>query len=121
MSNWGYHVSKNLYKVYCLLISAVIFLASCGTKNEPVDPVFENAWVRAVPTGMKMTAGFGRLRNPGPTDIEITAFSSPSFGDVSLHRTELVGGVSKMREVPVLAISAGSDDLPGCDGAMPAL
>jgi len=57
---------------------------------------------------MKMTAGFGMLSNPGPAAIEITSFASPSFADVSLHRTERVGGVSKMREVPALSIAAGA-------------
>lgn len=56
---------------------------------------------------MKMTAGFGVLRNSQQKPIEITAFSSPSFSDVSLHRTELVDGVSKMREVPALKLAAG--------------
>ena len=58
---------------------------------------------------MKMTAGFGILSNPEPAAIEITSFSSPSFGDVSFHRTELVDGVSKMREVPALSIAAGAE------------
>ena len=55
-----------------------------------------------------MTAGFGTLQNPGPEALQIESFSSPSFGDVSLHRTEIVDGVSKMREVPELLIDAGS-------------
>jgi len=57
---------------------------------------------------MKMTAGFGILSNPEPAAIEITSFTSPSFGDVSFHRTELVDGVAKMREVPVLSIEPGA-------------
>ena len=57
---------------------------------------------------MKMTAGFGVLSNPEPAAIEITSFTSPSFADVSFHRTELVDGVAKMREVPVLSIAVGA-------------
>ena len=71
------------------------------------DLTFEDAWVRPLPPGMKMTAAFGKIRNPGSEAIELVSFSSPFFGDVSLHRTELVDGVSKMREVPMLAIPAG--------------
>ena len=55
-----------------------------------------------------MTAGFGVMNNPGSAAIEITSFTSPSFGDVSFHRTELVDGIAKMREVPVLSIAAGA-------------
>jgi copper(I)-binding protein len=68
---------------------------------------FEHAWVRAMPPGMKMTAGFGRLHNTGTETIELVSFASPAFGDVSLHRTEIVDGLSRMREVPSQAIPAG--------------
>jgi len=54
-----------------------------------------------------MTAGFGLLRNPAGESIEIVSFTSPEFGDVSLHRTELTDGVSKMLEVRSLSIGAG--------------
>ena len=91
-----------------LLLGAVILIAGCGPSAEDTGPVFTDAWVRAIPPGMKMTAGFGVLSNPGPAAIEITSVTSPSFGDVSLHRTEVVDGVSKMREVPVLSIAAGA-------------
>lgn len=74
------------------------------------DPrlAFDAAWVRALPPGMHMTAGFGTISNPGGEAIELTAFSSPQFGDVSLHRSETVDGVSRMREVPSLRVEAGA-------------
>jgi copper(I)-binding protein len=76
---------------------------------------FEDAWVRAVPPGMGMTAGFGTLHNNGDADIVITGFSSAEFGDVTLHRTEQADGMSRMREVPSLEVPAGSvvDLAPG--------
>jgi copper(I)-binding protein len=69
---------------------------------------FDGAWVRALPPGMGMTAGFGTLRNSGAKPVEITAFSSPQFAEISLHRTETVDGVSRMREVPTLRVEAGA-------------
>jgi len=63
--------------------------------------------VRPIPPGMKMTAGFGKLNNPGDTTIVFNSFSSPSFADVSLHRTVREEGVSKMREVPELLVAPG--------------
>ena len=71
------------------------------------DLGFDEAWIRPLPPGMKMTAGFGQLRNSGPVAIELTSFASPEFGDVSLHRTEIVDGMSRMREVTSLVISPG--------------
>jgi copper(I)-binding protein len=69
--------------------------------------VFEDAWVRALPPGMKMTAAFGRLHNRSGQLIELERFTSPQFGDVSLHRSETVDGVSRMREVDGLPLAAG--------------
>jgi len=90
----------------CLLV-ALFWLQGCSVAEGEKGLEFNEAWVRAMPPGMKMTAGFGKLVNLEATAVEIVSFSSPMFADVSLHRTELVDGVSKMREVPVLAIAAG--------------
>ena len=90
------------------MLSSGIFLAACGPSQKNAGPFFEDAWVRAIPPGMKMTAGFGKLHNPGPNAIEITSFASPSFAEVGLHLTELADGISKMREVPVLSIASGA-------------
>jgi copper(I)-binding protein len=68
---------------------------------------FDDAWVRALPPGMGMTAGFGRLGNPGEQAVDVTVFRSPAFGDVSLHRTEQVDGVSRMREVGSVTLAPG--------------
>ena len=91
-----------------LLFGLLLSLAAVGCSPAgSTDLAFEDAWVRPLPPGMKMTAAFGKIRNPSSEAVELVSFSSPVFGDVSLHRTELVDGVSKMREVPMLAIPAG--------------
>lgn len=54
-----------------------------------------------------MTAAFGTLNNPGKKPIVFNSFSSLSFGDVSLHRTQSVDGVSRMREVDELRVAPG--------------
>jgi copper(I)-binding protein len=86
---------------------ALMLLGICTAAAADSQLTFDAAWIRAMPPGMKMTAGFGRLHNAGSDTIQLTAFASPQFGDVSLHRTELVDGVSRMREVPALTIAAG--------------
>jgi copper(I)-binding protein len=102
---------KNIKNYSSLVLLVAILLAACGSADENSSLSFEGAWVRAMPPGMKMTAGFGQLRNSGSEVLEISAYSSPSFGDVSLHRTELVDGVSKMREVAELVIDPGGEVL----------
>ncbi len=69
---------------------------------------FEGAWIRALPPGMGMTAGFGTFSNFDAESIDLTEFSSPEFADVSLHRSETVDGLSRMIEVPILHIEAGA-------------
>jgi copper(I)-binding protein len=89
--------------------AAVGFLSwACAVAAGEEELVLDDAWIRAMPPGMKMTAGFGQLRNPGSEAVELTEFTSPQFGDVSLHRTELEDGVSRMREIPSLVIEPGA-------------
>ena len=102
----------------CLIMALLLVVAlnACGPAGQdsgqqaearPAQPVFSGAWIRALPPGMKMTAGFGTLQNETAGDITLVGFSSPAFGDVSLHRTERVDGVSRMREVKHLSLAAG--------------
>jgi len=95
------------FMFFCLLFSMVLSSA-CDQTSDDSGPDFYEAWVRAVPGGVNMTAGFGTMRNPGNEPIHIKSFSSPSFGSVSLHHTELEDGVSRMREIPVLSIEPRS-------------
>lgn len=98
-------MQKNLFRVSALMIMAVFFLTGC--KQAATEPGFDNAWIRAIPPGIKMTAGYGTIRNDTADELVIDSFSSPFFREVSLHRTELVDGVNKMREVENLVIAAG--------------
>ena len=101
------------YRVSTFLL--MVLLASCTPAPEGPELTFDAAWVRAAPPGHGMTAGFGTLTNHGPDAIELVGFGSPTWADVSLHRTELVDGVSRMREVESLTVPAdGSVELaPG--------
>ena len=101
-------MSKLLREAFIQLLVAAVGLWSLALAAEERQLRFADAWVRAAPPGMGMTAGFGSIRNDGPGDVELTAFSSPAFGEVSLHRTEEVDGVSRMRDVPSLTVPAGA-------------
>jgi copper(I)-binding protein len=101
-----------MLKFYRVLAGAfatiLLWLAAGGLAAGEHELAFNGAWVRALPPGMGMTAGFGTLVNSGGEPLEITAFSSPQFADVSLHRTETVDGVSRMREGPTLRVEGGA-------------
>ena len=66
----------------------------------------ERGWARATPT-MPMAAGYGVLRNQCPYPVAVVSVRSPDFGEVSLHRTVQEDGVSRMRAVERLPLSAG--------------
>lgn len=94
--------------LFANLSACLICWIAAGPALAEPQLAFDAAWVRALPPGMHMTAGFGTISNPGGEAIELTAFSSPQFADVSLHRSETVDGVSRMREVPSLRVEAGA-------------
>lgn len=89
------------------LCIVAIFLTACDAGTESRGLEFNDSWVRATPPGKRMTAAYGILENHTSSDVELTAWSSPVYADVSLHTTELIDGVSRMREVPALVIPAG--------------
>jgi copper(I)-binding protein len=67
-------------------------------------PQVKDGWIRLLPGGMPMHAGFGRIDNRCPMPVSIVSASSPAYGSVELHESKLIDGVSRMREVPELRI-----------------
>lgn len=93
------------------LVSAtlsVLSTAAAGAQAAECVPKVENAWIRMPPSAsMPMMAGFARISNPCAQEIVVTGAESLAFGDVSLHESREVDGVSRMREIEVLPIAAG--------------
>lgn len=90
-----------------MLAAGVLFctgalLSSCV---RDCAPRVTDGWVRLVPGGMPMHAGFGRIDNACAMPLAITGASSPAYGSVELHETRTVRGVSRMREVSELRIA----------------
>lgn len=57
---------------------------------------------------MPMLAGFARMDNPCSKPISVVGASSPAFGNVELHETTIVDGISRMRAVSRLQIDGGA-------------
>jgi len=69
-------------------------------------PTVRDGWIRVPPGGMQMMlAGFGRIENRCSATAVIVGARSDAFADVSLHRTSLVDGISRMRAVPELPVA----------------
>ncbi|MFK8030787.1 MAG: copper chaperone PCu(A)C [Gammaproteobacteria bacterium] len=91
-----------------LLLAATLELSACTAPEKPAQPLsVSGAWVRLNPPGSMMTAGYGQFENTGNETIVLTGFSSPQFGDVSLHYTEDVDGTSTMREAGPKTLAPG--------------
>ncbi|MEM6575500.1 MAG: copper chaperone PCu(A)C [Pseudomonadota bacterium] len=82
-----------------------LLLASCTEGGAPLEVA--DAYVRQPPPGMKMTAAFATLSNPGSDAVVLTGASSEGFSSVSIHETALVDGVARMRPVPQLEVGPG--------------
>ena len=70
-------------------------------------PSVRDGWIRLVPGGMPMHAGFARIENGCAKPVVIAGAASPGYGAVELHETRIVDGVSRMRPVPRLRIAPG--------------
>ncbi|MEO0435779.1 MAG: copper chaperone PCu(A)C [Pseudomonadota bacterium] len=75
------------------------------SQSEPAL-VIEDPWVRAMPPGRAMTAGYLRVENTSAYPVQITGVAS-SAGNASLHETRMVEGKSSMRPVEDLLIEPG--------------
>jgi len=53
-----------------------------------------------------MLAGYARIDNACPAEVDIVSASSPGFADASLHETRIDHGISRMRALTVLPVSA---------------
>ena len=88
-------------------VIAGLLLAACTAEPVPTEPTFDESWIRSLPGGLQMTAGFGTLSKPPAEVVGIEGFSSTAFRDVSLHRTKVVDGVSSMSEVRDYTLAPG--------------
>ena len=90
--------------------AAVLVLLAGSVRADECLPRLRDGWIRLPPgtMAMPMLAGFGRIENPCTTPVTLVGVESPAFGDVSLHRTSIVNGMSRMRPVSALPIAAGS-------------
>ncbi len=67
-------------------------------------PQIKDGWIRLMPAGMSMQAGFGRIDNACSTPATIVSASSVAYGSVELHESKIVDGINRMRAVPELRI-----------------
>lgn len=93
-------ISLCLLALGALSVTSAVSAADCTLTTSA-------AWIRLPPTpAMPMAAGFVRIDNPCAQALSIVGAESLSFGDVSLHESQVVDGVNRMRELDSLPIAA---------------
>ncbi len=88
-----------------LLLLPCLQLSACASD---CAPQVKDGWIRLLPGGMPMQAGFGRIDNPCAMPVTIISVSSAAYGRVELHESKVVDGISRMRAVPELRLAPDS-------------
>ncbi len=70
--------------------------------------VVEHPWIRAMPPGAGMSAGYAQLRNDGDAPVFINGASAEAFGSVSLHESVERDGKVRMLSIPRLTLTPGA-------------
>lgn len=68
-------------------------------------PQVKEGWIRLVPGGMPMHAGFGRIDNACPMPATIVSASSAAYGSVEVHESKVVDGINRMRQLTEVRIT----------------
>jgi len=66
-----------------------------------------NAWSRSTPPVAKVGVVYFTLKNDTGKSDRLLKLSTPVAGKVEVHRTEMLDGIARMREVAVLHVDAG--------------
>ena len=93
-----------LLRALVLLLAIAAALPACA-RDRDCAPRIREGWIRLLPGGMPMHAGFGRIENPCAMPLTITGARSPAYGSVELHESRVVDGMNRMRAVPELRIA----------------
>ena len=88
-----------------LLLLLLLVVAAMPACARDCAPRVREGWIRLLPSGMPMHAGFGRIENPCPMPVTIGSAGSPAYASVELHESRVVDGVNRMRAVPELRIA----------------
>lgn len=95
-------------KPFACVLLALCAAAGSAYAADPACVSVRDGWVRLPPGAMPMAAGYGQIRNDCRTPVVVVGAGSKAFGEVSLHETTIEDGISRMREIPRLAIAPGA-------------
>ncbi|MEO8672972.1 MAG: copper chaperone PCu(A)C [Tahibacter sp.] len=92
---------RNRISASAILLSLTGVVQAAGTLH------VEGAWIRAMPSGAPMQAGYAVLHNVGDEALSVVSASSVDYANVSLHQTVEENGMTRMRPIEHLDIAGG--------------
>ena len=75
---------------------------STGSAAKNIE--ISEAWVGLMPPTMAMNAGYFSLSNLTDKPIELVSVTSPAYGSIQIHRSQLLNGIASMKMLPTLTI-----------------
>lgn len=91
-----------------ILIAALLLLSSVVNAR---DIVIDNAWARASLPGQANSSVFLRLQNKRTESLMIISVQVAGVRRAEVHSHKMEGGMMRMREVPVLEVAAGAEQV----------
>ncbi len=70
--------------------------------------IIQKAWIRAMPPGRTITAGYASLINKGETAVAINGVFVEGAAHAEIHKTEIRNEVTQMRRLAILEIAPDS-------------
>jgi len=89
------------------LVALVIAAALAGLPAVAGELAVANAWSRSTPPVAKVGVVYFTLRNDTKKSDRLLKLSTPVATKVEVHRSEVLDGIARMREVAVLHVEAG--------------
>ena len=86
---------------------AILFSALVTLPAFAGELAVTNAWSRSTPPGVTVGVVYFTLRNDTGKSDRLLKLSTPVASKVQVHRTEILDGIARMREVAVLHVDAG--------------
>ena len=75
-----------------------------STGSTATNIEISEAWVGLAPPTMAMNAGYFSLSNLTDKPIELVSVTSPAYGSIQIHRSQLLNGIASMKMLPTLTI-----------------
>jgi copper(I)-binding protein len=95
-----------------LPFATLMLLAACSKPSPPLVPVpmleFHDAWARATAPGHKSGAMYVTIVNRGEADDRLVGVTASRAAMATVHATETLDGVARMRMVRELPIPANA-------------